>query len=86
MATRKELIEAVRTRYEQANRAEKARILDEFTAVAGYHRKHAIRALNTAVRHGKPERQRSRFYDEAVCQALVILWEAGRCVAPRSMA
>ena len=28
MGSRKELIEAVRTRYEQANRAEKARILD----------------------------------------------------------
>ena len=77
MGSRKELIEAVRTRYEHANRAEKARILDEFTAVAGYHRKHAIRALNAEGRQGKPERQRSRFYDEAVCQALVILWEAG---------
>ena len=77
MATRKELVEAVRTRYEHANRAEKARILDEFTAVAGYHRKHAIRALNARVRQGKPERQRNCLYDEAVCQALAILWEAG---------
>lgn len=76
MATRKELIEAVRTRCEGANCSEKAKILDEFTAVAGYHRKHAIRTLRADVEDGKPPRQRNRLYDEAVLQALVILWEA----------
>ena len=77
MATRKELIEAVRMRYERASRTEKAKILDEFTAVAGYHRKHAIRALKADAKEGKQERQRSRVYNEAVLQALVTLWEAG---------
>lgn len=85
MATRKELIEAVRMRYEQASRTEKARILDEFTAVAGYHRKHAIRALKADAKEGKQERQRSRLYSEAVLQALVILWEARHLRAPAKL-
>ena len=78
IATRKGLVEAVRTRYEHANCAEKARIMDEFTSVAGDHRKHAIRALNSKVRQGKPERQRSRF----VCMAgFYSLANASNCAA-----
>ena len=45
MATRSELIEAIIERYRSSGRAEKSRILDELVAVAGYHRKHAIRVL-----------------------------------------
>jgi hypothetical protein len=38
------------TPYHSAPRSEKKAILDEFTRVTGYHRKHAIRALRkTAV-------------------------------------
>ena len=45
MAGRIELLEAVSTRYEGATRSERTRILDEFAALTGYHRKHAIRLL-----------------------------------------
>jgi hypothetical protein len=45
MATRRELVGAIRQRYEVATREEKGRILDELVAVSGYHRKHAIRVL-----------------------------------------
>ena len=45
METRAELIAAVGSRYRASSREEKARILDEFVAVSGYHRKHAIRLL-----------------------------------------
>ena len=45
MATRRELLEAVSTRYWGGTRADRSRILDEFAAVTGYHRKHAIRLL-----------------------------------------
>jgi hypothetical protein len=41
--TRKELLKAIRERYRAGTKDEKLRILDEFVAVAGYHRKHAIR-------------------------------------------
>lgn len=44
--TRKELVAAVATRYQDGTAAEKACILDEFVALTGYHRKHAIRVLN----------------------------------------
>ncbi len=76
MATRKELLAAVITRYGAAPTAEKARILDEFTAVTGYHRKHAIRLLNSDAPLARSRTPRSRLYDEAVQQALIVLWEA----------
>jgi hypothetical protein len=43
VATRRELIEAVATRYRAADREGKTKILDEFVKVTGFHRKHAIR-------------------------------------------
>ena len=45
MATRDELVAAVIERYSKGRRAEKGRILDEFVAVTGFHRKHAMRVL-----------------------------------------
>ena len=41
-----ELLQALRQRYLRASKQEKAKILDEFVAVAGCHRKHAIRLLS----------------------------------------
>ena len=76
MATRKELVAAVIARYLAAPMMEKARILDEFTAVTGYHRKHAIRLLNADAPLARSRTPRARLYDEAVRQALIILWEA----------
>ena len=77
MTTRRELIEAVAARYRAAGRNQKKEILDEFVKVTGFHRKHAIRALKKSP---KPEtlapRQRARIYDEAVREALTIIWEA----------
>lgn len=76
MATRKELKEAVGARYRAASGTERTRILDEFVAVTGYHRKHAIRVLGSGDGGQQPKQKRHRLYDEAVRQALVILWEA----------
>jgi hypothetical protein len=47
MATRDELILAIADRYREAERAQKARILDEFVVITGYHRKHAMRLLRS---------------------------------------
>lgn len=76
MTTRRELIEAIAERYRTANRSDKQKILDEFTEVTGFHRKHAIRALRKSVRQVAKAATRSRLYDEAVVQALTMLWEA----------
>jgi hypothetical protein len=77
MATRKELIEAVGARYRGASASERTKILDEFVAVTGYHRKHAIRVLGTGDCEPPGRAPRNRLYDEAVRQALIVLWEAG---------
>jgi hypothetical protein len=76
LATKRELIEAIGTRYQEAGRGEKKIILDEFVQVTGFHRKHAIRAskIGKPLPSGAP---RSWVYDEAVISALTILWEAG---------
>jgi hypothetical protein len=77
VATRRELTEAVAARYRAADREGKKAILDEFVKVTGFHRKHAIRALKKSPRQeNRQPRQRSRVYDEAVREALTIVWEA----------
>jgi hypothetical protein len=48
MTTRKEVISAIRVRYQGASKADKANILNEFSELTSYHRKHAIRVLNKA--------------------------------------
>ena len=55
----------------------KEEILDEFVKVTGFHRKHAIRALKRSPRRESAEpRQRARIYNEAIREALTIVWEA----------
>lgn len=77
MATRDELLAAVCERYKASGRADKARIIAEFAATTGYHRKHAIRLLRDG-----PSNKRSapwpsrRIYGEAEREALIVLWEA----------
>ena len=77
MATRTELAEAVGQRYRSVDRSSKGRVLDEFVAVTGFHRKHAMRLRRVThlakAKGGRPER---RVYDEAVRTALIVLWEA----------
>jgi hypothetical protein len=76
MATRKELIAAVGVRYRTSTKAERRTILDEFTALTGYHRKHAIRVLAQEPKSEHRRHIRARLYGEATRQALIVLWEA----------
>ena len=76
MATRKELTAVAAERYRISNHAQKTRILDEFVAITGYHRKHAMRMLRGSVGAQTGRRKRRRIYDEAERNALVLLWEA----------
>src|SRR5215471_3281778 len=77
MAARDELLAAIVGRYVQGDRSERGRILDEFTAVTGFHRKHAMRLLRVgqATGRGGPRPGR-RVYDDAVRQAVIVAWEA----------
>jgi len=77
--TRRSILEyarAVRPRYLRASKQDKTRILDEFIATSGMHRKAVIRLLNKLEvplrqrRHGRP-----RLYSLEVQAALKAAWE-----------
>ena len=73
---KQELVATIRDRYQQACKKDKGRILDEFTAITGHHRKHGIRLLSgTADNQGQQVVGR-RIYDEAVREAVIVVWEA----------
>src|SRR5215469_17685572 len=76
MATRRELKDAIGQRYQgSSDRGERRQILVEFVRVTGYHRKHALRGLNHPPTPPAPRRG-ERLYEQAVHQALAVLWEA----------
>jgi hypothetical protein len=75
LTTRRELLDSVRQRYENANRIDKGRVLDGFVAAIGYERKYAILILNNDETTTAPrKRHGSQKYDEQVKQALISLW------------
>jgi hypothetical protein len=83
-----ELLEVVRPRYLKANKAEKQKILDEFTSATGYHRKHAIRVLKNKVQVQNLLRRKTKTYKTIYCgevvQALELIWEIyGRICSKR---
>ena len=86
--SRRELLVTVTPRYKEADRKNKSIILNEFIAATGYSRKYAIRLLS------KPEiptvsvikRPRTRFYGEAVQEALLIAWAASNYIASKRLA
>jgi len=76
MAARSELVQAIVERYRGASRGDKRRILDEFVAVTGYHRKHAIRLMRHRAVKPLCDKRHSLRYGNDVREALVVLWEA----------
>ena len=76
-ATRTEVLGAIRGRYREAPKGDKTRMLDEFVALTGCHRKHAVRLLSQSAEPVEREVPRGRrIYGEAVRQALIVVWEA----------
>ena len=79
--TKEELVGALGQRYRESPKMIKARILDEFVIMSGYHRKHVIRLLGEA-HNGQTQTpvceigSSRRIYDEAVKEALIVVWEA----------
>ena len=65
---KQELLATIRDRYLSSSKKEKGRILDEFSAVTGHHRKHGIRMLGQSGDAGEsaPVVKGRRIYDEAV--------------------
>ncbi len=83
--SKRELVEAIRPRYLQADKARKKQILDEFVAATGFHRKYAIRLLNHSKRRGGLKKgRRQKVYFGEVVTILVQIWEiCGRICSKR---
>ena len=75
---KQELLAAIRDRYRTSSRKDKSLILDEFIAATGHHRKHGIRLLGQAgdAKDKAPGVKGRRIYDEAVREAVIMIWEA----------
>lgn len=85
LRSKSELLEVTRPRYIKAKKAEKGKILDEFIASTGYHRKYAIKILKRG-RKGKSGKKggRRRIYRGEVIQVLIQVWEiCGRICSKR---
>ena len=87
---KQELLATIRDRYRESSKKDKGRILDEFIAVTGHHRKHGIRLLGqTGDAGGKLSMIKGRrIYDEAVREAVILAWEStdricGKRLKPR---
>ena len=51
-------------------------MVDEFAALTGHHRKHAIRLLGAGVSSGRSSpHPEQRVYDQAMREALTVIWE-----------
>lgn len=81
-----ELVKAVRPRYIKANRSQKSKILDEFVAVTGFHRKAAIRRLCGQRRRGGKRRGRPPVYTPDVIASLLAVWEVYGCICSKRLA
>jgi len=82
-----ELIETWRPRYLKASREEKTLILNEFVALAGYHRKSAVRLLRNGRKSKHLDRRgRPQIYTPDVKAALLEVWEACGCICSKRLA
>lgn len=78
--SKREYTEAIFIRYKNASRKAKTRILDEFCATCGYHRKHAIRVLRGFKRFQKPKSKRRgrppSYHPKTILTPLKQIWLA----------
>jgi hypothetical protein len=76
LSANREALARIHGRYERAGRPHKTRILDEFCATCGYHRKAALRLLNRPLRTTPPRRSgpRVRYDPVQVLPVLKAVW------------
>jgi len=78
LSAKREALARIHGRYQRAGRPFKTRILDEFCATCGYHRKAALRLLNRPLRTTPPKRSGPKLLYEpaAVLPVLKAVWLA----------
>lgn len=81
----REYAAAMRHRYLGAGKREKTRLLNEFCAVTGYHRKAAVRLLGRPAGKGERRGPRPR-YGLPVAHALRQMWEASDRLCSKRLA
>ncbi len=90
LQTRRELMEQIRSKYQQAPWKEKNKILNGFIETTGYQRKYAIFLLNrkepTKANIGKRKITRPSKYNEDVSQALLTVWYAANQICAKRLA
>lgn len=86
--TKQELIQTIRTKYKQANREEKSKLLDALIVGLGYDRKYAINVINRETIKPKSAKKRGRksTYNNDVKDALSTLWKAANCICSKRLA
>jgi hypothetical protein len=77
LSSKKEYLNRIWGRYQRAGREHKSKILDEFCAVCGYHRKFALRLLNRPLARRPGQAGARRKYDpQRLLPALKGIWLA----------
>ncbi|HYV31303.1 MAG TPA: integrase [Candidatus Binatia bacterium] len=78
LSAKREYLAKIHGRYQRAGRPHKSRILDEFCANCGYHRKAALRLLHRPLASGRPKRSGPKpIYEPAeVLPVLKAVWLA----------
>lgn len=72
--TKQELVERMKVRYARMGRRGKSRMLDEFGALTGHSRKHAIKLLRGTRGRKRPAGRKRRYGDE-VTEVLRTVWQ-----------
>jgi hypothetical protein len=88
--SKKEYTETTYLRYKKASRREKTKILDEYCATCGCHRKHAIRVLRRFKRFTKPKAKKrgkpTVYHKEDLLKPLKEIWLAANLPCSKRLA
>ena len=84
MQSRREVIQHLVPRYQQAPRAQKTCLLNECVSITGYTRKYALRLLNHP-EEARSQYQRASLYGEEVLNALLAAWTAANHICAKRL-
>lgn len=86
LKSRRELLLSLRSQYLNVPPREKKKLLNGFVAATGYNRKYAVTLLSKGISKKKEgKRKRKKKYDQAVVDALLIVWKAAYRVCSKRL-
>lgn len=86
LKSRRELLLSLRPQYLNAPPRDKKKLLSGFVAATGYNRKYAVTLLSKGINKTKEgKRKRKKKYDQAVVDALLIVWKAAYRVCSKRL-